>query len=297
MAKQKLTSSQEFEEPGKEARKKYHEHLESLLEKQARELKNSELNYRNFVENAIEGIFRVSPYGRLLSANPAMARMYGVETSEEMIRCATDTAKLWVRQEDRKRFLALLKREGQVRNYEAEFYTKDGERKWFCMALWTVKDDNGNNLHYDGTIEEVTAGKHTERSLRESEERFRLIFDQSPLGAVISTLDRRFVTGNEAICRITGYTADELKGKSFEEITHPDDLPANMSFADHLLSGKLDYYEMEKRYIRKDGKIVWVHLYVSAVRDNDGKPRYVSVLVQDITERKTAEEKYRAPSV
>jgi len=129
--------------------------------------------------------------------------------------------------------------------------------------------------------------------LRESEERFRAIFDRAPSGIVVVDLSGRFIQVNEGFAEILGYTREELQARSFQEITHPDDLPESLALKEDLLAGKLDKHRYEKRYIRKDGRIVWVDITVSQIHDSSGKPKYFVAVVDDITERKQVEEALR----
>ncbi|MDC4227487.1 MAG: CHASE domain-containing protein [Candidatus Manganitrophus sp.] len=119
--------------------------------------------------------------------------------------------------------------------------------------------------------------------LRESEEKFRAIFDRAPSGIVVVDLTGRFIQVNEGFAEILGYTREELQARSFQEITHPDDLPESLALKENLLAGKLDKHQFEKRYIRNDGRIIWVNLTVSQIHDPSGKPKYFVAVADDIT--------------
>ncbi len=129
--------------------------------------------------------------------------------------------------------------------------------------------------------------------LRESEERFRAIFDRAPSGIVVVDLGGHFIQVNEGFAETLGYTREELQSRSFQEITHPDDLPESLALRENLLAGKLDKHRYQKRYIRKDGRIVWGDVTVSQIHDSTGKPKYFVAVVDDITERKQVEEALR----
>ena len=143
------------------------------------------------------------------------------------------------------------------------------------------------------TMHDITDRKRAEEALRDSEARFRLTFDQSPVGKIIIDLSFRTLRVNDALCRFLGYSAEEMKAKTFVDFTHPDDLPRELQ-AGRAMQGKHGTaLALDKRYIRKDGQVVWGHLVVDAVRDPQGQPLYYVGLVQDITDRKPAEESLR----
>ena len=129
-----------------------------------------------------------------------------------------------------------------------------------------------------------------EAALRESEERFRSTFEQAAVGIGHIAPDGRWLRANQKLAEITGYSPEELSNLTYHQITYPEDLPVDMAQAAKLAAGELDHFVMEKRYIRKDGSIVWVNRTVSAVRNADGKPKYLISVVEDIHARKIAEE-------
>ena len=124
--------------------------------------------------------------------------------------------------------------------------------------------------------------------LRESEARFRGAFHSSSLGMALTTLDGSFVQVNDKLADMLGYTVDELSALGVRGITHPDDIGVDVERGQQLRTGKIDSYRREKRYVRKDGSVVWAELTVSLVAGNDGKPAHVVSHVQDITAQKEA---------
>jgi diguanylate cyclase (GGDEF)-like protein/PAS domain S-box-containing protein len=127
-------------------------------------------------------------------------------------------------------------------------------------------------------------------ALREAEERFRLAFEHAPIGISLVAPDGRFMRVNRALCELTGYAQDELVGKTFQEITHPEDLDLDLQLVAQVLAGERRTFEMVKRYFHADGHIVWVQLNVSLVRDSAGEPLYFISQIQDISERRQLEE-------
>jgi PAS domain S-box-containing protein len=130
-------------------------------------------------------------------------------------------------------------------------------------------------------------------ALHESETRFRTALRHAPIGMALVALDGRFLEVNRALCRIVGYDEEELLGLTFQEITHPEDVEPDLAQARRLLEGEIPVYELEKRYIHREGRTVWVLLTGSIVRDAEGRPMYYIAQVQDITARKETEDAIR----
>ena len=133
-----------------------------------------------------------------------------------------------------------------------------------------------------------------ESVLRESEKRFRATFEQAAVGVAHSSLDGRLLLMNQKLCDILGYTPEEILTKTYQEVTHPEDLEAELEYARHLLAGEIESCSYEKRYVRKNGTPIWVNLTASVVRDEEtGEPSYFVAIIEDISARKAAEEALR----
>jgi PAS domain S-box-containing protein len=140
------------------------------------------------------------------------------------------------------------------------------------------------------TLHDVTERKRSEALIQESEERFRRTFDQAPIGAAIVSLDYRFLRVNPAMCRITGYTEEQLLARRFSDIAPRDGLADDIAQAQRLLTGEIEQYSREKRNIRPNKDTVWVNVSVRLLRDVHGQPLHYLAMIEDITSRKLAEE-------
>lgn len=146
---------------------------------------------------------------------------------------------------------------------------------------------------YAASAWKIVQNKRAVCAVREREMELRATFDQAAVGVAHVGLDGRWLRVNGKLCDIVGYGAEELMGLTFQDITHPDDLDADLGYAQKVLVGELQTYSMEKRYIRKDRSLVWINLTVSLVHDAFGAPRYFIAIVEDIDERKKGEEELR----
>ena len=169
-------------------------------------------------------------------------------------------------------------------------YRKDGTLFWNELYVSPVHDEEGRLTNFVGVQNDITERRRIEDVLRESEERFRATFEHAAIGAAQVGIDGRWLRVNQRLGEIVGYEPEELLQTTFQEITHPDDLEGDLAQVRRLLADELRTYTMEKRYLRRDGSIVWVNLTVSLVRDASGEPAYFIAVVEDISARKQTEE-------
>lgn len=154
-----------------------------------------------------------------------------------------------------------------------------------------LKRNDGNLVLI--TIVDITERKIYERKLEESEEKFRNAFQYSAIGMALVSPEGKMLKVNSKVSEIIGYSEEELLAKTFQEFTHPDDLESDLNYVRQLLAGEIISYTMEKRYIHKQGNIVWANLAVSLIKDNFYSPLYFISQIEDITERKLAEEELK----
>jgi diguanylate cyclase (GGDEF)-like protein/PAS domain S-box-containing protein len=179
---------------------------------------------------------------------------------------------------------------GQTRSLE--IWSSDDAR-CYEVEVGPLRGADGTTVGGVVISREVTQRKHAEEARRHAQERFELVFEQAPIGMALLTPDGRWVRVNQALLAITGYTSEELLAKTLEDVTHPDDLSADIEHVRQLLAGEIRDYQMERRYFHARGHVISTMLSVSLVRDRQGRPLHFIAQIQDISERKMMEERLR----
>lgn len=172
--------------------------------------------------------------------------------------------------------------------------TREGRRVAIEVTLCPLRDHVGGVSHVALCFKDVTPEmtlRSTVEALEQSERRFRATFDQAAVGIAHVAPDGTWLEVNQRLCDIVGYSAEELRTRTFQDITYAPDLDAELQLLGKVLDGSLTSYSLEKRYLHKDGALVWIDLTVSLVRDAAGAPAYFISLVQDVSDRKEAEER------
>lgn len=165
----------------------------------------------------------------------------------------------------------------------------DGQTGFIYERGKTVFDNEGKAIGLFGFAQDVTRTRLAEEARLESEDLFRSMFEQAAVGMCLTRLDGKFVKVNCKFAALLGYAPDELSQLAFQDVTHPDDLAADLALVGSLLAGERDTYSLEKRYLHKQGREVWSNLTVSIRRDGAGRPMHFIAVVEDITARKQAE--------
>ena len=249
----------------------------------------SEALFRGTFENAAVGIDHVDLEGRFLRINQKFCEILGY-THEEMF------TKTWMElthpadlAADLELYGRLLRGELASYTMEKRFIRNDRSTVWVDLTVTFHRDAAGRPVYCIAIFQDISERKRLEEALRESEEMFRGTFENAAVGIVHNDSSGRFLRVNDRFCAIVGYPREELLQKTFQDITHPDDLATSLGFLEALVRGESPAARYEKRYIRKDGTPVWVALITSLQRDAAGQPAYVIAVVQDISERKRLE--------
>ena len=258
------------------------------------DLRKSEARYRTILDAAFEAIVTISPDGIVRWFNRGAERIFGYRAQEIIGRPVT------VLMPERYRDLCVAGLHRYLRTGEARVVggttelvglRKDGGEFPIEMSLGETHE-NGERL-FTGMIRDVTERKRIEDALREMRDRFRSIFDHAPIGVAMVSLEGRYLQVNRSLCEILGYTEEELRTLTWQEITHPDDLAASSAYARRIVEGEFPKYHLDKRFLHAEGHTVWASLSVSLVRDAEGEPLYFVSQIQDVTERKRAESALR----
>jgi len=254
--------------------------------KQAEEaLRESEERFRSIFENATIGIYRTTPDGRILMANPTLVQMLGYSSFEELTQRNLNQEGFEA-QYPRAVFQQRIEREGKVFGLELAWGRRDGTTIFIRESARAVRDTSGKILYYEGTVEDITARKRAEEALRQSEEKYRAYVENAPVGIFITNAEGRYVEVNEAACQMTGYSRDELLRMTIPDLAPPESPPETFeSFATLQETGRV---EAEIIIRKQDGSDIHASLKAVALASD----RYMG-FCSDITERKQAEEALR----
>ncbi|HRJ70837.1 MAG TPA: PAS domain S-box protein [Terrimicrobiaceae bacterium] len=229
--------------------------------------------------------------GKLLWVSPAAERITGY-SPEEILAMPDCFATLFAPEDlelvGRKHLDAMRGTGGD--DLECRLLHRSGETRWLNVSWRTICDAEGQALGFRTSGADITAKKHSEELLRLSEERFRRFFELPLQGRCITAPNKGWVEVNEKLCSMLGYTREEILGMSWADLTHPDDLAADVAQFERVVAGEIDQYRMEKRYLRKDGTVIWTEISVGCVRKPDGRPEFFICVISDITSRKRSED-------
>ena len=276
-----------------EALEKAYNELEQRVKERTAELVKANDNleiFRRFAEDSDQG-FGMSDFdGRIVYANPTLCRMFGENEPEDVIgkNVSAYYPKEYVQRRKEELIPALLR--GGHWHIEPTILPRHGRPIQTLQSTFLIRDADGSPLRIAVVISDITERKRAEEALHQSEERFRVAFEEAPLGIVMVVGEGILVRVNQTFCQMTGYTEEELIGKSVRDLTHPEDWEHSEELANAVLKGAIPSLRLEKRYLKKGGGVFWGQITVTAVHDQGGNVIFALGIIENITERKRAQE-------
>lgn len=266
-----------------------------ITEKKAAEekLSASESRFKLLVEGTKDyGLFMLDPLGNVASWNKGAERINGYKSEEVIGRHFS----LFYTKEDKEKNHPEneLKIATKTGSYHEQGWRvkKNGEKFWAEITINTIMNEENHIIGFAKITRDMTESRKAEIALRESERDFRSFFELSGSGAeVIDAYNYKFLKVNPMLCRLLGYSEEELKQKTFLEVTFDDDRGREVNAYEETKKGVHDHWELEKRYVRKDGAIIWAQVNGTMVRNEEGQAVHSLAIIQDITERKEIEKK------
>jgi len=249
---------------------------------------------RVVVETATDAVVGADESGAIQFANPATTRVFGYDPAELIGKPLTVLMPQFMRKLHENAFRRYLATGQRHINWQGTEFTglrKNGQEFPMEVSFGEIVTERGHT--FTGFIRDVSARKRVEENLRRSEQRWRAVFENSAIGVALTDMTGRFLATNSAYQQMLGYSEEELTKLTFLELTLKDDSKRNQALVAELIDGKRSQFQIEKRYRRKDGRLIWVSNNVSLVPGTEDSPRFVMALSEDITERKRAEDTFR----
>jgi PAS domain S-box-containing protein len=256
-------------------------------------LRVAEAKYRSIFENAVEGIFQSTPDGRYITANPALARIYGYSSPTEVTTNFTDIEnQLYVDPQRRAEFVRLIEEYGKVSEFESQIYRQDGSIVWISEKAYAVRDESGKLLYYEGLIEDITKRKQAEAALQEQLDFLQVLIDTIPTPVFYKNAEGFYLGCNKAFEEALGFTKEQIVGKSEYDIS-PKELADKYQQADATLFEQQGIQSYEDSVVYKDGKKHDVIFYKATFSKADGSLGGLVGVILDISDRKRTEEALR----
>ena len=247
----------------------------------------------DIIESSRDAIIATTPIGEITSWNPGAEQLYG-HAARDAIGHELTTLVVPAHDSESLATIGRALAGRRLEDFEADQLRRDGSLVPVSVSVSPMRDSAGALIGASVIVRDRTERKRAEEAFREVQEAFRSAFEDAPIGMALFSVDPkadgRLLQVNRSLCEITAYSSGELLRTSLHAITHPYDHEREFTLAEDLLSGETPNYQLEKRYLRSDGGVVWVMHNASTVHDSSGRLLYGIAQVQDITERKRAEE-------
>ncbi|WP_294399717.1 PAS domain S-box protein [Prosthecobacter sp.] len=257
----------------------------------AAELQAHEAEFRAaFYSDGVGNAQVDSATGRYLRVNQRFCEITGYSEKELVQMAFTDLVHPEDLASDQVAHQRLIGGEIKDLSREKRYVRKDGRIVWVNINAALIDIPDGQPLRTLVVIQDITERRHAEQALVESEELFRKVFEEGPVGIAMASLDNGRVTAaNSALCAMLGYTEEEMQSLTFRDVTHPDDLAVDEQAVRQLSAGQIQRHHTEKRYLRKNGEVIWGVRALTRVRSAGSEIYYALAMIQDVTERKLGE--------
>ncbi|MCC7024750.1 MAG: PAS domain S-box protein [Thermomicrobiales bacterium] len=260
--------------------------IHDLSERQQAE--RDRANLATIVEASGDAIVGTTLDGIVTSWNPAAERLFGYSAAE-MIGRPIDTLSPPGDIDEISHNIAALRRGETIRNRETTCSRKDGSGLDIALTISPVRAPDETIIGAAAISRDIARRKQAEATARDFAEQLRRAFHSAAIGMALVAPDGAFLQVNRALTEMLGYSEEEMLATTFQQLTHPEDLAADLALTRRLLAGEIPSYILEKRYLRRDGPVVWGRLSASLVRDDHGEPLYFVSQVQDITATREVE--------
>ena len=241
--------------------------------------------YRRTFERAASGLAHIGLDRRFVRVNRRLTEILGYGESDLKILTGREISHPDDADKINQQRPQLYAGEIDSLHVEKRYLKQSGETVWVAITIVLERDAAGEPLYEIAVFDDVTARKRAEAALRESEENFRHTFELAASGMAHVTLDGHFLRVNRSLCQILGYSKEELIGMSVKELSHPEDRDLTDAERARVREGEIAAARFEKRYLRKNGAVVWVDLAIALAHDSAGEPQYEIAVFDDITSR------------
>jgi PAS domain S-box-containing protein len=271
--------------------RRYQEHLEELVNERTSELRASEERYRTLFDGVPIGLYRTTPVGKVLEANLAVVQMFDFPNRDTAIE-TINTTELYVNPDDRARWQAMMEKEGIVRDFEMQLHRYDGELVWLSDSARAVKDEDGNVLYYEGSLEDITERKGVEQELRRQKDYFEALFSNSPVAIVTADMDANVVSWNPRAETLFGYSFEEALGRNLDSLvaSDPSIRQEGLSLTEKVK--RMNRVQLTSKRNRKDGSLVDVDILVLPLILAGEKAGFY-VMYHDVSDLKNVERELR----
>ena len=256
------------------------------------QLKESEILYRTTVNGLKEPLHVINKNLEIILINDALKRIVeDFNLNTDIIGKPINEAFSFLSNKVLDEYRSVFKNKSPLITQEETLF--DGKEIITETRKIPIFDNEKNVIQIITIIRDITESKRSKEKLKESEEKFRGFLDFGNIGMAITSIDKKWVYYNDQICEIFGFTREELLEKTWADLSYPEDLQSEVEQFNKILKGEIDSYQIDKRYIKRNGEIIYAHLTISCIRNSDGSVKYFLATLQDITKRKNAEQKLK----